>query len=59
MFRRLIYTNVKTIGIRRLSNCNNNCMVAEELKKVNVTLSYICFTGFSINIALFVIANKR
>ena len=42
MFRMLINNNVKTIGVRKLSNCSNNKIV-EELQEVNRSLNYIYF----------------
>ena len=59
MFRRLINNNVKTIGIRRLSNCSNNDKIAEQLQEVNRSLSYIYFSAFTINITLCAIALKK
>ena len=58
MFRRLINNNVKTIGIRRLSNNCNNHRIVEELQEVNRSLNYIYFSAFTINLTLFAIALK-
>ena len=59
MFRRLINNNVKTIGIRRLSNNCNNHRIVEELQEVNRSLSYIYLSAFTINLTLCAIALKR
>lgn len=45
MFRSLINNNIKTIGIRRLSNCSSNCIVLEELKQMKSSLESIYFIG--------------
>jgi hypothetical protein len=58
MFRRIINNNVKTIGIRRLSNNCNNHRIVEELQEVNRLLNYIYFSAFTINLTLFAIALK-
>jgi hypothetical protein len=58
MFRRLINNNVKTIGIRRLSNNCNNHRIVEELQELNRKLSYIYFSAFTINVTLCAIALK-
>ena len=60
MFRRLINNNIKTIGIRTLSNCNNNNnKIVEELQKVNRSLNYMYGTLFAINITLCAIVLKK
>ncbi len=59
MFRRLINNNIKTIGIRRLSNDCNNHRIVEELQEVNRSLSYIYFSALTINITLCAIALKK
>ncbi len=50
MFRRLINNNVKTIGVRRLSNDNNNHKIIQQLDEVNRTLNYIYLNTFILNI---------
>ena len=59
MFCRLINKNIKTIGIRRLTNCSNNDKIVEELQKVNCSLNYMYGSLFTINITLCVIDLKR
>lgn len=41
MFRRLINNNVQNIGVRRLSNDNNNHKIIQQIDEVNRTLNYI------------------
>ncbi len=59
MFRRLINNNIKTIGVRTLSNCSNNDKIVEQLQEVNRSLSYIYFSALTINITLCAIALKK
>ncbi len=56
MFRRLINNNVKTIGIRRVSNDCNNHRIVEELKKINSTLEFIYFNTIVMNLTLCLIS---
>jgi hypothetical protein len=56
MFRRLTNNTVKTIGIRKFSNDNNNHRIVEELVKIRRTLERIVICGFCLN---FILAIKR
>lgn len=52
MFRRLINTNIKTIGVRRLSNNNNNHRIVEELEKINSSLQAIAIALIGTNLII-------
>lgn len=54
MFRRLINTNIKTIGVRRLSNNNNNNnhRIVEELEKINSSLQAIAIALIGTNLII-------
>jgi hypothetical protein len=50
MFRRLINNNVKTIGIRRLSNDSDNNKISKQLDEVNRTLNFIYLNSLLLNL---------
>ncbi len=52
MFRRLINNNVKTIGIRRLSNDSNNNRIVKELEQIRNALNTIAISLCGINFVL-------
>jgi hypothetical protein len=61
MFRRIINNNIKTIGIRKFSNDNNNHRIVEELVKIRNALQgirnalqgiTICICGLNIMLSL-------
>jgi hypothetical protein len=56
MFRMLINNNVKTIGIRRLSNDCNNHRIVEQLEQINNALQAIAISLCTLN---FIVGFKR
>jgi hypothetical protein len=52
MFRRLINNNIKTIGIRKFYNDNNNHRIIQELKQINDSLRAIAIFLCGLNIIL-------
>lgn len=56
MFRRLINNNIKTIGIRRLSNESNNHIIVGELTLIRNALQAIAISLCGLN---FIVALKR
>jgi hypothetical protein len=56
MFRRLINNNVKTIGIKRLSNESNNHRIVQELEQIKNALQAIAISLCGLN---FIVGFKR
>ncbi len=52
MFRRLINNNIKTIGIRKFSNNNNNHRIVKELENINSSLQAIAIALIGTNLMI-------